>query len=60
LHTGSDAESSEEEGDEEMELTISAPYHRQVSDNFEEMGDIGLGNDPIRLETLPAEDHSDI
>ena len=60
MHTDSDIESSEEEDDEEMELTISTPYHKQESDTFEEMGDIGLGNDPIRLETFPEEDHSDL
>ena len=54
----------EDEGDDEEEITMTA-YHRQVSDAFEEMGDIGLGNDPIRLETFTAEDqnaedHSDL
>jgi len=59
LQTDSEIESSEED-DEEMELTISAPHHRQESDTFEEMGDIGLGNDPVRLDTFSAEDHSDL
>ena len=43
--------------DEEEEITVSSSYHKQESDTFEEMGDIGLGNDPIHLETFSAEDH---
>ena len=53
-----------EDEDDDEEITMAA-YHRSVSDTFEEMGDIGLGNDPIHLEIFSAEDqnaedHSDL
>lgn len=48
-----------EDEDDEEEITMS-PYRKQESDTFEEMGDIGLGNDPIRLETITTEDRSDL
>lgn len=49
-----------EEEDEEEEITMSPSYNKQESDTFEAGGDIGLGNDPIRLETFSAEEHSDL
>ena len=48
----------EDEDDDEV-ITVST-YHKQESDTFEEGGDIGLGNDPIRLETFSAEDHTEL
>lgn len=50
--------SMEDEDDDEV-ITVST-YHKQESDTFEEGGDIGLGNDPIRLETFSAEDHTEL
>ena len=52
-----------EDEDDEEEITMSS-YHKQESDTFEAMGDIGLGNDPIHETFSPedhyAEDHSDL
>ena len=50
---------SMEDDDDDEVITVSS-YHKQESDTFEEGGDIGLGNDPIRLETFSVEDHSDL
>lgn len=48
-----------EDEDDEEEITMT-PLQKQESDTFDETGDIGLGNDPIRLEVFPAQDHSDL
>ena len=62
MQEDSDEESygnSMEDEDDEEEITLSS-YHKQESDTFEEGGDIGLGNDPIRLETFSAEDDTEL
>lgn len=61
MHTAESDESYSvgEDDDDEEEITVST-YYKQESDTFEPMGDIGLGNDPVHLETFPPEDQSEL